>query len=177
MAVSTIYGGSISSRLYPYSYPQAGRDPPELAGAHRSNRSQPEPAGRLPRFRDAVPSLICPGSERESGLFRARGIRRTLICTLKRARLCLHGAGFGSRRLASAGHPAATPAVFGATDGLDPGSSGICDLGHCTDQPQLGLAAGVAGESVLLVKRRFEASRRLTKSAYSGVVQPTSKDP
>jgi hypothetical protein len=43
--------------LYPHSYPQAGRSPPELAGAHRNNRTQPEPAGRLPRFRYAVPPL------------------------------------------------------------------------------------------------------------------------
>ena len=32
--------------LYPRLYPQAGRDPPELAGAHRNNRTQSEPAGQ-----------------------------------------------------------------------------------------------------------------------------------
>jgi hypothetical protein len=42
-------------RLYPHSYPQTGRNPAELAVAHRNNRTQPEPAGRLPRFRYAVP--------------------------------------------------------------------------------------------------------------------------
>jgi hypothetical protein len=41
---------------YPRSYPQARRDPPELAGAHRNNRTQSDPTGRLPRFRYAVPA-------------------------------------------------------------------------------------------------------------------------
>jgi hypothetical protein len=46
-----------SGRLYPHSYPQAGRNWPELAGAHRNNRSQSDPTGGSPRFRYAVPAL------------------------------------------------------------------------------------------------------------------------
>lgn len=42
--------------LYPRSYPQAGRDPPEPAGAHRNNRTQSDPAGPFLRFRYAVPT-------------------------------------------------------------------------------------------------------------------------
>lgn len=49
---------SATALLYPHSYPQAGRNPPELAGADRNNRAQPEPIGRFPRFRYAVPALI-----------------------------------------------------------------------------------------------------------------------
>jgi hypothetical protein len=58
---------------YPHSYPQSGRNPPEPAGAHRSNRIQSDPTGGLPRFRYAVP--ISPSSVRSefgSGLFVAR---------------------------------------------------------------------------------------------------------
>ena len=41
--------------LYPHSYPQASRNPPELVGTHRNNRTQPDSTGGLPRFRYAVP--------------------------------------------------------------------------------------------------------------------------
>lgn len=44
-----------SGRAYPHSYPQAGRNPPELAVAHRSNRTQSDSTGGLPRFRYSVP--------------------------------------------------------------------------------------------------------------------------
>jgi hypothetical protein len=47
-----------SLMLYPHSYPQAGRDPPELAGAHRTNRTQSDATGGSPGIRYAVPSLI-----------------------------------------------------------------------------------------------------------------------
>ena len=46
---------SLRLSVYPHSYPRAGRNPPELAGAHRNHRTQPEPAGPFLRFRYAVP--------------------------------------------------------------------------------------------------------------------------
>jgi hypothetical protein len=63
-----------SSRLslYPRSYPQAGRDPPEPAGAHRSNRTQSEPAGRLPRFRYEVPISPLSARSEDRGPFVSR---------------------------------------------------------------------------------------------------------
>jgi hypothetical protein len=55
-------GMSTATRLslYPHSYPRAGGDPPKLAGAHRNNCTQSEPAGCLPRFRYAVPISPSP---------------------------------------------------------------------------------------------------------------------
>lgn len=54
LAAATLVG----SGLYPYPYPVAGRTWLGLAGADRTIRAQPEPAGPFPRFRYAVPSLI-----------------------------------------------------------------------------------------------------------------------
>ncbi len=58
--------------LYPRSYPQSGRNPPELAGTHRSNRTQPEPTGRLPRFWCAVGQRFIRIRPRASGSCRPR---------------------------------------------------------------------------------------------------------
>ena len=59
--------------LYPCRYPVAGQTGAEIAGFHRSNRAQSEPAGPARRFRYAVPiSLSSARSEFGSGLFVAR---------------------------------------------------------------------------------------------------------
>lgn len=65
--------------VYPHPYPQSRRNPPELAGAHRNNRTQPEPTGGLPRFRYAVPVSSSPDSGHGRGLL----VRLYLVRTLK----------------------------------------------------------------------------------------------
>lgn len=87
-------GGS----AYPHLYPQAGRNPPELAASHRNNRTQPEPAGRLPRFRYAAPN-----SPARIGPLRARTLGRgTLIgCSTRRPLSRLSRPSSSSKRMIS----------------------------------------------------------------------------
>jgi hypothetical protein len=69
-----------------------------LAGAHRNNRSQPEPAGRLPRFRYAVPAPISEArfvlriglTGLECGIVGT--LIRTLISLITQSKL-IHGVG------------------------------------------------------------------------------------
>jgi hypothetical protein len=71
--------------LYPHSYPQSGRKPPDLAGTHRNNRSQSDSTGGSPRIRYAVPnSSLSTRSELTSGLFVAGFSGESVIGTLMR---------------------------------------------------------------------------------------------
>jgi hypothetical protein len=56
LVVTDLVVTDVRGPLYPHSYPRAGRNPSELAGAHRNNRTQSDSTGRSPRFRYAVPT-------------------------------------------------------------------------------------------------------------------------
>lgn len=54
VAAATLVG----SGLYPHPYPVAGRTWLDSAGADRTIRAQPEPAGRFPRIRYAYHNML-----------------------------------------------------------------------------------------------------------------------
>jgi hypothetical protein len=86
------------------------RNPLDLAGAHRNNRTQPEPTGRLPRFRYAVPIPSCrgPGARSPRRRVRSSPSVRPTRTTRRRQRLP-HAAG----RAVASGTGAGSPSNVG----------------------------------------------------------------